>query len=99
MMTEEFNLSLGKSYQMSGLPGMKEGSKHAYVPPHFESPDRALTWDWWGQTHAVLPAPNAYRFSLTEGFAPDSPEFSGCKKYSHIQAGDGGLIHTEGRFA
>jgi hypothetical protein len=97
---EEYNLSEGASYPMSGVAGMKPDVRYAYVYPKFTPPERALTWDWWGQTHAVLPTPNAYFFSLGEQLKPDSAEFHGRSQYGNLQEGDGGLkFDKDGRFA
>ena len=59
-----------------------------------------LIWDWWGQTHAVLPTPNAYCFSFGEQLKPDSAEFHGRSQYGNLREGDGGLeFDKNGRFA
>ena len=74
--------------------------QYAYVLPKFASPERALIWDWWSQTHAKLPTPNAYVFSLAEGLRPDSADFTGYNKYGNLATGDGGLkFDKDGRFA
>ncbi|MFI5379433.1 MAG: hypothetical protein ACHRHE_09060 [Tepidisphaerales bacterium] len=100
IVSEEYNLSEGKTYPMSGVNGMKQEARYAYVRPTFDSPDKALIWDWWGQTHAVLPTPNAYCFSFGEGLRPDSAEFHGRSQYGNLREGDGGLTYDEdGRFA
>ncbi|HLX62262.1 MAG TPA: hypothetical protein VKX17_13360 [Planctomycetota bacterium] len=100
VVSEEFNLSEGKRYPMSGVPGMKPELQYAYVYPKFESPDKALIWDWWGQTHAQLPAPNCYYFSFGAQLKPDSADFHGSSKYGNLSFGDGGLKYDkDGRFA
>ena len=100
VVAEEYNLSEGKRYPMSGVNGMKPDVQYAYVYPKFASPDRAVIWDWWGQTHAKLPTPNAYVFSFGEGLRPDSADFTGYNMYAHLAKGDGGLTYdTDGRFA
>lgn len=97
---EEFNLSEGKRYPMSGVNGMKPDVQYGYVYPSFATPERALVWDWWGQTMAVLPTPNAYLFSCGEGLRPDSAEFHGRSQYGNLKEGDGGLtFDKDGRFA
>jgi hypothetical protein len=74
--------------------------RYAYVAPRFDTPDKALMWDWWGQTHAVLPTPNAYCFSFSDGLQPDSAEFHGRSQYGNLREGDGGLKYDkDGRFA
>ena len=98
--SEEFNLSVGKRYPMSGVSGMMPDVKYAYVYPRFDNPDKALIWEWWGQTHARLPTPNAYVFSFGEQLKPDSADFHGGNKYGNLTEGDGGLkFDKEGRFA
>ena len=100
VVTEEFNLSQRQRYRMSGIDGMKPNEKYAYVYPKFDPPQKALIWDWWGQTHAVLPTPNAYFFDFHEGLLPDSAEFHGRSQYDNLKAGDGGLTYDkDGRFA
>ena len=100
VVSEEYNLSQGKAYPMSGVNGMKPDARYAYVPPKFDSPDKALIWDWWAQTQAVLPTPNAYCFSFSEGLQPDSAEFHGRSQYGNLREGDGGLTYDkDGRFA
>ena len=100
VVSEEYNLSEGKRYPMSGVNGMKTDGRYAYVHPKFAPPDKALIWDWWGQTHAVLPTPNAYCFSLGEQLKPDSAEFHGRSQYGNLREGDGGLkADKDGRFA
>ena len=100
VVSEEYNLSEGKRYPMSGVSGMKPDVRYAYVYPKFASPDRALIWDWWGQTNAKLPIANAYVFSFGEGLRPDSADFRGYNKYRSLAAGDGGLKYdADGRFA
>jgi hypothetical protein len=57
-------------------------------------------WDWWGQTMAKLPTANAYNFTITEGFQPDSADFNGRSQYVNLAQGDGGLkFDKDGRFA
>jgi hypothetical protein len=100
VLTEEFNLSEGKRYPMSGVDGMKSDQRYAYVFPKFDPPEKALIWDWWSQTHAVLPTPNAYFFDFHEGLQPDSTEFHGRSQYGNLKNGDGGLTYDkDGRFA
>ena len=100
VVTEEFNLSEGQGYRMTGVDGMKPDEKYAYIYPEFDPPQKALIWDWWGQTHAVLPTPNAYFFDFHEGLRPDSAEFHGRSQYGNLKAGDGGLTYDkDGRFA
>ena len=100
VVAEEYNLSEGKRYPMSGVNGMRPEVRYAYVYPKFDTPEGALVWDWWGQTMAVLPTPNAYCFSFTNGFRPDSAEFDGRSQFGHLRRGDGGLTYDkDGRFA
>lgn len=100
VVTEEYNLSEGKRYPMTGVDGMTPEGRYAYVLPKFASPDKALMWDWWGQTMAKLPTPNTYRFTLSEGFQPDSADFAGRSQYGNLAQGDGGLkFDKDGRFA
>ncbi len=100
IITEAYNLSEGQRYPMSGIDGMRSDQLYAYVLPDFETPDKALMWDWWGQTMARLPTPNAYCFSFAEGLQPDSADFHGRSQYGHLKQGDGGLTHDkDGRFA
>ena len=100
VITEEADLSVGQRYPMSGVDGMKPEERYAYVPPKFASPDAALIWDWWGQTMAVLPTPNAYCFSFYEGLRPDSADYNGRSNYGNLKPGDGGLKYDkDGRFA
>ncbi len=100
IVTEEYNLSEGKRYPMSGVDGMTPDARYAYVLPTFNPPEKALMWDWWGQTMARLPTPNAYVFSFSEGFSPDSADFHGRSQYGNLKAGDGGLAYDkDGRFA
>ena len=40
VVSEEYNLSEGKRYPMSGLNGMKAEGRYAYVRPKFDPPDR-----------------------------------------------------------
>ena len=85
---------------MSGSDGMKPDIRYAYVYPKFASPDKALIWDWWGQTMAKLPTPNAYVFSFGQELQPDSAEFNGRSQYDNLREGDGGLKYDkDGRFA
>jgi hypothetical protein len=100
VVSEEYNLSEGKRYPMSGVNGMKPDVRYAYVLPTFATPDKALIWEWWAQTHAVLPTPNAYCFSFYEGLQPDSAEFHGRSQFGNLKEGDGGLKYDkDGRFA
>jgi len=100
VLSEEYNLSEGVGHPMSGVGGMQPDVSYAYVYPKFATPDRALVWDWWGQTHAKLPTANAYVFSFGEGLQPDSAEFFGRSQYGNLAAGDGGLKYDkDGRFA
>ncbi|OPZ25294.1 MAG: hypothetical protein BWZ02_02527 [Lentisphaerae bacterium ADurb.BinA184] len=100
VVTEEYDLSEGQRYPMSGVDGMRPDERYAYVRPAFESPDKALMWDWWGQTMAKLPTPNAYCFSFHDGFEPDSADFEGRSQYGNLKQGDGGLAYDkDGRFA
>ncbi len=100
VISEEFNLSEGRRYPMAGVSGMRSDATYAYVNPTFDSPDRALIWDWWGQTHAKLPTPNAYCFSFGEQLKPDSAEWHGRSQYGNLREGDGGLtFDKDGRFA
>lgn len=99
VISESYNLSEGKPMPMSGVGGMKADQRYSYVLPAFDSPDRALMWDWWGQTHARLPNPNAYCFSF-DGLQPDSAQFHGRSQYGNLREGDGGLTYDQdGRFA
>jgi hypothetical protein len=100
IVSEEYNLSEGKRYPMTGLDGMQADERYAYVLPTFPSADKALMWDWWSQTMAKLPTPNAYTFSFHDGLAPDSATFKGNSQYGHLAEGDGGLKYDkDGRFA
>ncbi len=100
VVAEQYNLSEGQRYPMSGIDGMKPDERYAYVPPSFDPPEKALLWDWWGQTHAKLPTPNAYVFSFANGFQPDSADFHGRSQYGNLRQGDGGLVYDkDGRFA
>ena len=100
VITEEYNLSLGRTYPMSGVDGMRKGVEYFYAYPQFDTPDRALMWDWWGQTMAILPTPNAYTLSLYDGLEPDSADFYGESRYGNLRQGDGGLsFDRDGRFA
>ena len=100
IVSEEYDLSAGKAYPMTGLDGMTADARYTYVPPTFASADKSLMWDWWGQTMAKLPTPNAYCFSISEGLAPDSAAFNGRSQYGHLKPGDGGLAYDkDGRFA
>lgn len=100
VIAEEYNLSEGKTYPMTGLPGIKPDMEYAYVRPVFDSPDRALLWDWWGQTMAKLPVFNGYCFSVKDGLEPDSADFTGRSQYGNLLPGDGGLkFDKDGRFA
>jgi len=100
VLSEEYNLSEGKRYPMSGVNGMKPDVRYAYVYPKFDPPEMALIWDWWAQTMAVLPTPNAYFFSFYDGLTPDSAEFHGRSQYGNLKQGDGGLTYDkDGRFA
>jgi hypothetical protein len=83
VVTESFNLAAGTRYPMRGLPGMQPGDTFAYVMPTFTSPDRALIWDWWSQTMAMLPTPNQYLFSF-EDMKADRVEFSGRNSFGNI---------------
>ena len=100
VVSEEYNLSEGRRYPMTGVDGMRPDVQYAYVRPTFASPDKALMWDWWGQTMAKLPTPNAYCFSFHEGLRPDSADFKGNSQYGNLKPGDGGLTYNkDGRFA
>ena len=100
VVSEEYNLSEGQRYPMTGVDGMKPEERYAYVVPKFDNPDKALMWDWWGQTMAKLPTPNAYTFSFSEGLQPDSADFHGRSQYGNLSQGDGGLKYDkDGRFA
>jgi hypothetical protein len=100
VLIEEYNLSEGKRYPMTGSNGMKPDVLYGYVYPRFESPERALLWDWWAQTMAVLPTPNVYVFGFNEGLSPDSAEFYGRSMFGNLLEGDGGLrFDKDGRFA
>ena len=100
VLTEEYNLSEGKRYPMTGVDGMTPDGRYAYVLPRFDSPDRALIWDWWSQTMANLPTPNAYCFAFDSGLEPDSADFAGRSNYGNLKKGDGGLaFDKDGRFA
>lgn len=100
VVSEEYNLSEGKRYPMTGANGMKPDVLYGYVYPHFDTPDQALIWDWWGQTMAVLPTPSVYVFAFNDGLSPDSAEFHGRSQYGNLKEGDGGLTYDkDGRFA
>ncbi|MGD0091935.1 MAG: hypothetical protein ABSE73_18635, partial [Planctomycetota bacterium] len=100
VISEEYNLSEGKRYPMSGVNGMKPDVQYGYVYPKFDPPESALIWDWWGQTMAKLPTPDFYAFSFNEGLQPDSAEFHGRSQYNNLLEGDGGLkFDQDGRFA
>ncbi|MCL1856817.1 MAG: hypothetical protein FWF84_04140, partial [Kiritimatiellaeota bacterium] len=99
IVTEAYNVSEGKGIAMGGVPGMKEDTLYRYVLPQFASEEAELAWDWWGQTHSRLPAPDAYAFSLSEGLSPDSAAFEGYNMFGHLKEGDGGLTFDKhGRF-
>ena len=100
VVTEQYNLSEGRRYPMTGVDGMKPDVQYAYVNPKFDSYDSAQMWEWWGQTHAKLPTPEAYCFSVYEGLQPDSADFEGRSSYGNLKEGDGGLAYDkDGRFA
>ncbi len=100
VVSEDYNLSEGKRYPMTGIDGMNPNERYAYVLPKFDNADKALMWDWWGQTMAKLPTANAYNFTITEGFQPDSADFNGRSQYGNLAQGDGGLkFDKDGRFA
>ncbi len=77
VVSEEFNLSQGKSYEMPEQPGTKPGDKFQYVLPHFTPPERGMLWDWWGGTHGRVPSPNCYNFAFYDGLKPDRCEWHG----------------------
>ena len=99
IVSEEYAVGAGRDIDAEGLLGFKEGETFRYVMPSFESPDKALIWDWWAGTQARLPIPDHYTFSLSENFAPDSATFRGYNKYKNVAEGDGGLtFDKDGRF-
>ena len=65
VVSEEYNLSEGKRYPMTGVNGMRPDVQYGYVYPKFEPAEKALIWDWWGQTMAKLPTPSEYVFSFS----------------------------------
>ena len=85
IVTEEFNLSQGESYEMPEQPG-KPGSRYQYVLPRFDPPDRGQLWDWWGGSHGRVPSPNCYNFSFYEGLKPDRCEWAGRMYHTGPQA-------------
>jgi hypothetical protein len=93
--TEDYDLSDGKAYPMGGVDGMTPEGRYTYVLPRFDTPDKALMWDWWGQTMAVLPTPNAYCFSFYDGLKPDSADYAGRNNYGNLKQGDGGLTYEK----
>ena len=93
IITEEFDLSRGKRYEMPELTGVKAGDLFEYVLPQFASKKAAMMWDWWSQTHGRVPSPNAYCFSLYGGLEPDSCEWSGRMYHEAAKPGDGGLAY------
>lgn len=98
--TEEYNLAEGRRFPMSGSDGMQPDVQYGYVYPKFDPPERALLWDWWAQTMAVLPTPDFYTFSFAAGLKPDSADFHGRSQYGNLKQGDGGLLFDkDGRFA
>lgn len=100
IITESYDLSEGQKHPMSGLSGMKSDVLYQYVRPTFPTPERALLWDWWGQTMAKLPTFNAYSFTFHEGLEPDSADFIGGRAFGNLKPGDGGLTFDKnGRFA
>lgn len=100
IISEEFNLADGRRFTMTGVDGMKPDVKYAYVLPKFAPAERALIWDWWGQTMAKLPTPDSYTFAFSDGLQPDSADFAGRSQYGNLAAGDGGLKYDkDGRFA
>lgn len=98
ILTEEFDLSTGRRYEMPELGGVRPGDTFQYVMPSFASPKAALMWDWWCQTHGRVPAPNAYCFSFYDGLEPDSCEWHGRMYHEAARPGDGGLkLDRDGR--
>ncbi|HPD17803.1 MAG TPA: hypothetical protein PLE19_22935 [Planctomycetota bacterium] len=98
IISEEFDLSKGRRYEMPELGGVRPGDTFAYVLPTFESAKAALMWDWWCQTHGRVPSPNAYGFSFYEGLEPDSCEWHGRMYHEAAKPGDGGLkLDRDGR--
>jgi len=91
IVTEEFNLSQGESYEMPEQPG-KPGTRYQYVLPHFDPPGRGLLWDWWGGTHGRVPSPHCYNFSFYEGLQPDRCEWYG--RMYHVVPGIQGSHDT-----
>ncbi|MBM4032862.1 MAG: hypothetical protein FJ291_13890 [Planctomycetes bacterium] len=91
IISEEFDLSKGKRYEMPELGGVRPGDTFQYVMPSFASPKAAMMWDWWCQTHGRVPSPNAYCFSFYEGPEPDSCEWAGRMYHEAAKPGDGGL--------
>ncbi len=98
VISEEFDLSKGKRYEMPELGGVRPGDTFQYVLPHFASAKAALMWDWWSQTHGKVPSPNAYCFSFYDGLEPDSCEWHGRMYHEAAKPGDGGLkLDKDGR--
>ena len=98
VISEEFDLSKGKRYEMPELGGVRPGDTFQYVLPQFASAKAALMWDWWCQTHGRVPSPNAYCFSFYDGLEPDSCEWHGRMYHEAAKPGDGGLkLDKDGR--
>jgi hypothetical protein len=94
IVSEEFNLSEGKRYEMPELGGVRPGDTFQYVLPSFGSKKQAMMWDWWCQTHGKVPSPNCYNFSFYAGLEPDSCEWHGRMYHEAAKAGDGGLTYA-----
>jgi hypothetical protein len=98
VVSERFNLSEGKRYEMPELGGVKPGDTFQYVKPHFGSKEEAMMWDWWMPSQGLVPSPNCYRFAFYDGLKPDSAEFSGRNPHEYVKQGDGGLSYgVDGR--
>jgi len=95
VVSEAFDLSAGRRYEMPELTGVKPGDKFQYVEPRFASADEALMWDWWCQTHGLVPSPNCYCFSFYQGLQPDSCQWSGRMYHEAAKPGDGGLKYDK----
>ncbi len=96
VISESFDLSQGERYEFPEIT--QSGEKYAYAPPHFDPPEQAMLWDWWGGAHGKVPAPHAYFFSFHAGLEPDSAEWYGRMYHEAAKPGDGGLrFDKEGR--
>ncbi|MHB9131814.1 MAG: heparinase II/III domain-containing protein [Armatimonadota bacterium] len=94
VVSEAFNLSQGKRYEMPELGGVKPGQTFQYVMPHFKSKTDAMMWDWWCPTGGAVPSPNCYNFSFYAGLQPDSAEFAGRNPHQLVKNGPKGIEYT-----